>query len=141
MADSEAAGSPGDGGAHGHRINAARPSARVRTRRPVVARRVVLEAFCVSYAASMFFVGLQALLMSDLWWFVFPTVLLPVGLYLLLRLFVGQVLKRRLWARCAFLFVAAAHVIPVLAQLFGPTAVTVDAVILSCVSLGLATTV
>jgi hypothetical protein len=100
-------------------------------------RSLGLELWGISFAVAVFFAGLQAILMSDNWWFAVPTVALPVGIYLLMHFFVKRVSARRKWARALLLLLAAAHLIPVIRQIAGFVEPSIDSVILGLVALGL----
>lgn len=97
-------------------------------------RRVVLAVWTILVSLSLFFVGLQAYLMSDVWWLLILTVLLPVGAFFGLNAFSKAVRHNRTGARLALLLIAALHMIPTIHMLAGGFAPTLDGVITAVVA-------
>ena len=92
---------------------------------------VVLTVWAAALSVALLFGFLQALLMADIWWISLLMVTVPVGAFLLLRLFIGAVARQQYWARTLLMIIAAGHLILPARQLLGVRPVSVDG-LLAC---------
>lgn len=98
-------------------------------------RRWILEIWSILLALSVFFVGLQAFLMSDALWILPVGLALATGTYLGLHAFCTAVIRGRRPARVVMLAVAALHLLPALFMLAGLFPPTVDGLFTAVVAL------
>lgn len=98
-------------------------------------RLIVLEVWAISLCVALFLGLFQALLMSDVWWIALVMIVVPVGLYLLLRRFVRAVAAGGRVAVITMYVVTAAHLILPVRQLLGSRPAGLDGILTALAAL------